>query len=238
AVWSFGDRDTDETHEVQDRISVVKLDTDEGNVTIEAAEVEQTTVHEKRSFWLIKRGDAFKVEGDTLVLNGDCGWNCDADFVVKVPRDTKVLGDLGSGDVVLSGVAGVDTSSQSADLKVRDVTGPVRIETTSGNVELDRIKGTLDVEVNSGDVTGRHLSGGSVRLKATSGDLKLDLDEPNPVSAEATSGEIDVTVPDDSYEVTADTSSGDKDIKVPSVTDGTHRIDAHTTSGDIALKTG
>jgi len=234
AVWSFGDRDTDETHEVRDKISVVKLDTDEGNVIIEAGDVEQTTVHEKRSFWLIKRGDAFKVEGDTLVLNGDCGWNCDADFVVKVPRGTKVTGDIGSGDLVVTGAAGVDTSSRSGEVKVRDVEGRVRVETTSGNVELDRIKGALDVKATSGDITGEHLSGGAVKVKTSSGDIQLDLDEANSVSAEGTSSDIEVTVPESSYTVT---TSGNVDETVPSVENASHRIDARTTSGDISLKT-
>jgi DUF4097 and DUF4098 domain-containing protein YvlB len=178
------------------------------------------------------------VEGDTLVLNGDCGWNCDADFVVKVPRGTKVTGDIGSGDLVVTGAAGVDTSSRSGEVKVQDVEGRVRVETTSGNVELDRIDGGLDVEVTSGDITGEHLSGGAERVKTSSGDIELDLDEANPVSVEGTSGDIEVTVPNSgSYTVTTDAASGEVDNDVPPVQKGTHPIDVRTTSGDITLKT-
>ena len=237
AVWSFGDRDTDEQHEVKDKISVVQLDIKEGDVTIEVSDNAETTVREKRSYWLVKRGDAYRVDGDTLHLNSDCGWNCEADYVVTVPRGTTVTGETGSGDLVLNGVAGVDTSSRSGDVVVRDVTGTVSVETTSGDVKLNRVKGLLDVEVSAGDITGQHLSGGQVKAKTSSGDIQLGLDEANSVTAEGTSSDIVVVVPDGSYEVTADTTSGDTKNTVPSATGGTHRLDARTTSGDISLRT-
>lgn len=237
AVWSFGDRESDDKHEVREQITKVELGTDSGDVTIEVGDDDVTTVREKRSFWFIKRGDAYRVDGDTLHLSGDCGWNCEADFVVTVPRGTKVSGDSGSGDLKIAGVAGVDTESRSGQVEVRDVAGSVQVATTSGDVKLDRVDGALDVKVTSGDISGERLSGGPVRAATSSGDIKLVLDKAGSVTAEGTSSDIDVTVPDGSYQVSTDASSGDVDNSVPSVDGGTHKLDVRTTSGDITLRT-
>lgn len=236
AVWSFGDREADDRHEVSDKISVLQLDTSAGNVTVEVSDDPVTKIHEKRSFWLIKRGSGYEVDGETLRLNGDCGWNCESDFVVTVPRGTKVTGETGSGDTVLRGVAGVDAKSKSGDVKISDVAGPVTLDATSGTIELDGIKGALDVEVNSGSVTGRHLTGGAVKASTTSGDIDLELDEANSVTAKGTSGDIEITVPTGNYQVDTDVTSGEVDNEIGSTTGATHRLDARTTSGDITIK--
>ncbi|GAA0959957.1 hypothetical protein GCM10009554_74330 [Kribbella koreensis] len=235
AVWTFGDKDSNTTHEVTDKISVVRLDSPNADVTIKVADVDKTTVQEKRSYWLIKHGDAFEVDGETLKLNGDCGWQCRADFVVTVPRGTKVTGSNGSGDLSISGASGVDTSSRSGKVSLTDVTGDVKLDLTSGDVEIEGLAGKLEVTANSGDIEAKHLKGGPVNVETTSGDIRLDLDEATDVRAKGTSSDVEVTAPAGGYKVQTKTHSGEVDNTLGNDPAGGHTIDASTTSGDVTL---
>jgi DUF4097 and DUF4098 domain-containing protein YvlB len=237
ALWSFGDKDSTSTHEVTDKISVVRLDSPNADVTIKVADVDKTTVEEKRSYWLVKHGDAFDVDGETLKLDGDCGWKCRADFVVTVPRGTKVTGENGTGDLTVAGASGVDVSSRSGQVSLTDVTGDVKLDLTSGDVEIDRLTGKLEIEANSGDLEAKHLKGGPVNVETSSGDLRLELDEAVDVRAKGTSSDIEVTAPSGGYQVHTDTRSGEVDNGLGNDPAGGHSIDASTVSGDVTLAT-
>jgi len=236
AFWSFGDKDSTSTHEVTDKISVVRLDSPNADVTIKVADVDKTTVEERRSYWLVKH-DAFGVDGETLKLDGDCGWRCRADFVVTVPRGTKVTGENGTGDLTVAGASGVDVSSRSGEVSLSDVTGDVKLDLTSGDVEIDRLTGKLEIEANSGDLEAKHLKGGPVNVETSSGDLNLGLDEAVDVRAKGTSSDIDVTAPSGAYQVHTKTHSGEVDNGLGNDPAGGHSIDASTVSGDVTLAT-
>jgi DUF4097 and DUF4098 domain-containing protein YvlB len=238
AFWAFGEKDSSNKHEVSDKISTVRLDSPNADVTIKVADVDKTTIEEQRSYWLVKSGDAFEVDGETLTLDGDCGWQCRADFVVTVPRGTKVTGDNGSGDLTISGVGGVDARSRSGDISLTDVTGDVKLNLTSGDVEIDRLSGKLDIVATSGDIEAQHLKGGPVTVETTSGDLTLELDEAADVTAKGTSSDVEVTAPAGGYRVSTETRSGEVENGLGNDPDGGHRIEAKTVSGDVTLATG
>jgi DUF4097 and DUF4098 domain-containing protein YvlB len=239
AVWGFGDRDSNETHAIDEQISTVQLDTKSGDVRIETADVDRTTVREHREYWVMKTGDTFKVEDGKLVLDGDCGWHCTTDFVVTVPRGTTVTGETGSGDVVLQGVGDIDVESGSGDVTATDAGGKVRLDVASGDLTVDGAAGAVEVETKSGDLKASRLTGGQqILANAASGDIELDLDAPAAVTADGKSGDITVRVPEGSYNVDADTSSGDTDVKVASSPDGTHLLKLDTASGDVEVTQG
>jgi DUF4097 and DUF4098 domain-containing protein YvlB len=238
AIWSFGDREANTEHEVTSKISVVDLDSPNADVTIEVADVDKTTIKAKQTYWMVKHGDAYSVDGGTLRLNGDCGWKCRADFVVTVPRGTRVTGENGTGDLSLTGVSGVDARSRSGDVQLRDVSGDVNLDLTSGDVSIDKVVGNLDVRATSGDISAAHLSGGAVNVKTTSGDLQVELDQANDVTAQGTSSEIRIVAPAGSYQIHTDTSSGDVNNALTNDPGGSHKIDASTSSGDIELASG
>lgn len=233
-VWAFGEKDSSDKHEVSDKISTVRLDSPNADVTIKVADVDKTTVEERRSYWLVKRGDAFDVDGETLTLDGDCGWQCRADFVVTVPRGTKVTGQNGSGDLAVTGASGVDARSRSGEVSLTDITGDVKLELTSGDVEIDRLTGKLEIEAHSGDVEAKRVKGGPVQVNTTSGDLRLELDEAVDVRAKGTSSDLKVIAPAGDYQVRTETRSGEVENGLGDATDG-HSIDASTVSGDVKL---
>jgi hypothetical protein len=235
AFWQFGDKDSDDRHQIDEKITTVQLAAEHADVTIQVSDDDTTTVQEKRRYWFWKHGDAYSVKDGVLKLDADCGWQCSADFVVTVPRGTKVTGENGSGDLSISGVSGVDAKSRSGKIELDDVTGDVKLDLTSGDVEIGSLTGTLDVKANSGDIKASGLKGGPVQVETSSGDIELQLAEANDVRAKGTSGDIEVTAPSGSYKVSTDTRSGEVDNELGNDANGSHTIDATTVSGDIDL---
>jgi hypothetical protein len=237
AFWQFGDRDSDDRHTVGDSISTVRLAAGSSDISITASDDDKTTVQEKRHFWFWKHGDAYSVKDGVLTLDGDCGWQCRADFEVTVPRGTKVVGDSGSGDLTLDGVAGVDAQARSGDVEVSNVSGDVKLDLTSGDASISDLNGKLELSARSGDLEARGLKGGPVTVETTSGKIELALDEANDVHAKGTSGDIEISAPGSGYKVSTETRSGDVDNGLGNDANGAHSIDARTVSGDVELQT-
>ncbi|MFF0265776.1 DUF4097 domain-containing protein [Kribbella sp. NPDC004536] len=236
AFWQFGDRDSDETHQISDKITTVQLAAGHSDITIKVSDDDRTSVREKRKFWFFKHGKAYSVNDGTLKLDGDCGWQCSADYEVTVPRGTKVTGENGSGDIQISGVGGVDAKSTSGKIELRDVDGDVNLKVTSGDVSVHGLDGKLDVKANSGDIEAKDLKGGPVNVETTSGNMELTLAEANDVTAKGTSGDIEIKAPGTDYRTSLDTKHGDVDTGLADSTTGAHTITATTTSGDITLR--
>ena len=194
AFWQFGDRESDDKHTVDDKITTVQLAADRSDITIRVSDDDRTTVQEKRKFWFFKRGDAYSVDDGVLKLDGDCGWQCTADFEVTVPRGTKVTGENGSGDLELTGVGAVDAKSRSGKVELREVDGDVSLDVTSGDISVDSLAGKLQVKANSGDIEAKDVKG-AVDVETTSGDIEVSLAEANDVHAKGTSGDIEITAP-------------------------------------------
>lgn len=92
-----------------DTVRMVRIDNDAGNISIRAADVERTEIHQRFEYSWSKpeADDGYEMDGDTLVLDG-CGWNCEVDYEVVVPRGTRVTGDADAGNIELDGVASGD----------------------------------------------------------------------------------------------------------------------------------
>ncbi|WP_405062860.1 DUF4097 domain-containing protein [Kribbella sp. NBC_01505] len=235
-LWQFAGKDSDDEHKVATKIDTVRLAADNADVTIKVSDDDTTTVKENRHYWFFKRGDAYDVEGSTLKLDGDCGWNCSADYEVTVPRGTKVVGENGSGDLSFTGVAGVDADSRSGKVELTDVSGDVKLDLTSGDVDISNLVGRLQIKANSGDIDADGLRGGAVDIETSSGDIGLDLTEANDVRVKGTSGDVEISAPGGGYKVTTDTRSGEVENALGNDSAGTHSITAATVSGDIELQ--
>ncbi|MBP2339780.1 DUF4097 family beta strand repeat-containing protein [Saccharothrix coeruleofusca] len=223
---------------VEDRIGTVRVQNGAGDVNVRHAEgVSAIEVH--RLLQYPKGGDkpgaTHRVEGDTLVLDG-CGSNCSADYEVVLPdREARVVGDNGSGDVRVEGVAAVELTTGSGNTTLRTVTGAVRLENASGDVEVSDVGGDFTGRMGSGRT---RLSGmrGAVVLENDSGDTEVAMAEARPVRAEGGSGNLTVRVPQGTYRVEADAGSGDEHIGVTSDPNATVELVLRTRSGDLTVQ--
>ena len=213
-LWSS---DAQAVERVTEHIRTVEIDKDSGDVVIRADDVSTTEIRESFSYRFDKPDSrAFSVDRGTLTLDG-CGWWCTVDYEIVVPRGATVTGKLNSGNVELIGIAGGEIDINSGDTTLRDIGGPLTVDSDSGNIEATGLTGDLTVEANSGDVTA-------------------SFDEPANVTADVDSGSIELTMPQAQYQVEGETDSGNRDIQVAVRDDATHRLQLDTDSGDVFVR--
>ncbi|NES29110.1 DUF4097 family beta strand repeat protein [Micromonospora terminaliae] len=176
----------------------------------------------------------YEIKGDELVLPSDCGDRCTVSWEVTAPEGVTVRGDASSGNVTLHRVGPVDFTLKSGDVNVTEARGEVRVTTTSGNIEVVDATGPVRLRASSGDISARRLAAG-VDAEATSGNVSVELDKPAAARLHATSGDVDLSVPEGRYRVRADAKSGDTDLAVPNDPAATLLLDVTATSGNVRV---
>ncbi len=204
---------------VAKKITAVRIDGDSGGLTVHggkgggAVSVHRAvTYHGDRP-----EGRTYRVEDGVLVL-GDCGDECSVDYTVEVPAGIPVSGETSNGSVSLSKVGAVD------------------VATSSGEVELDGVTGAVDVRTSNGQITGRGLSGKRIDAETSNGSIELSPATAQNIRAKTSNGSVTVKVPKGPYRISAQTSSGDKDINVASDPGARYRLDLITSNGDITAE--
>lgn len=200
-------------------VSEVRFANDSGDVKITVGDTFE--VHRTVRYHNDKPGKTYRMDGRALVLENCPDRNCGVSYEVTVPKGTRVSGHVDSGDVELTGVARVNVEAESGNITVRDVDGTVNAKTQSGDVDLSDI-------------------GGNVVAGAESGNVTVGLTSANAVTANTSSGNVDVTVPKAGYQVDIQTDQDDSDGDdvVNDIGDGTTgpKISLRTDSGSVTLK--
>jgi DUF4097 and DUF4098 domain-containing protein YvlB len=242
-------------HVLAEKFTSVKVRGEDGagDVSIRYQQgLTETKIHRKVEHAKDNRpsGIAHRIEGSTLVLDG-CGRNCEIDYDVVVPSaDISLVGDTGSGDATIEGLASVDFRTGSGRIIARDISGDVKVKAGSGDVtatrvggavtadvgsgriELDSVKGKMLVSTNSGDINGTALEN-EVTADADSGRVELTLAAAKPVRVDTGSGDVEVKVPGGPYKVSGSSGSGDRRINVPTDPNATLELKITTGSGQV-----
>lgn len=225
--------DAEATTELTQTIKSVRIENDEGGIKIRTGNG-PAKVHQEFEYRWNKPGDAFRMDGDTLVL-ADCGKNCEVRYDVVVPAGIPVTGNLDSGSLDIAGVSTVDVRVDSGSVEVSDVPGTVKVQSDSGRVELANIGQDATVNASSGSIKGERL-GGNVDVHADSGRIELELVKAANVKAQSDSGSIKVTVPAGDYNVTGSSDSGRRDIDVNQTGAAQYKLDLNTDSGSVKVQ--
>lgn len=168
------------------------------------------------------RGDEGDYRFDTEIVGST--------LVVKVVRKERNVWrslNLSESKIELTLVEGVilDIDNSSGDIYVSDLTAAdSKIEASSGDISLKRLRANLEVETSSGDITIDDLEG-ELEMESTSGDQRIYNTTSN-IDTRASSG--DITLSNFNGDVEIEATSGDVDIK-----GGTGVLDIRTTSGNI-----
>ncbi|MEU8323699.1 DUF4097 family beta strand repeat-containing protein [Nonomuraea sp. NPDC048881] len=116
---------------------------------------------------------------------------------------------------------------------------PVDLDTGSGDLTLRSLTGPLDLEAGSGDIKGDGLGGKKLLVKEGSGNVTLKYAvAPESVELSAGSGDVVLTVPDETFDVKASTASGDASVSVKKDGSSPRKMSLTTGSGDITVSTG
>lgn len=132
-------------------------------------------------------------------------WNDDGsyariDLVIEVPASMVARVSDGSGEAIISGIAGLDMDDGSGELEVTNVGGDVTIEDGSGELEITGVQGDVVVEDGSGEVTIRDVTGsvtvsdgsGSIRVAQVGGNFTVRSDGSGDVQESGVSGTVRV----------------------------------------------
>ncbi|MEV4493544.1 DUF4097 family beta strand repeat-containing protein [Micromonospora coxensis] len=179
-------------------------------------------------------GRTYEIQGDELVLDADCGPRCSVSYEVTAPEGVRVRGETGSGNVELSKVGAVEFTLGSGNIRVATAGGPVQAETGSGDIEVSAVPAPVTLRASSGNITGLRL-GGEVDAEANSGNVSIELDQPVSARAHASSGDVELLVPDGRYRVRSHTGSGDAELGVPDDPGASALLDVSTGSGNVTV---
>lgn len=173
-----------------------------------------------------QRGDRIVVIGPQRG-GGFFGRN-DLDVTIECPHDSDLATQLGSADLVVTGVLGsAALKAGSGDVDLEAVNRDARVETGSGDIQVGLAAGDLRVKAGSGDVTVREL-GGSASISTGSGDVEID-HATGDVQVKTGSGDLHVRRPES--DVALSTASGDLTVDVM----GAGQLAAKNVSGDIRV---
>jgi hypothetical protein len=164
----------------------------------------------------------------------------------RVPHGAGVRVKTASADTEISGhLSGLEVNSVSGDVRVRgEVADDGKLQTVSGDVELERVDGDLTAQTVSGDVRVRAVAG-SANTKSVSGDIRLDSLTAGEVRFTSVSGDIEIGIAAGSaVDVDAGSTSGDLSSEVALGSERPHGEDAaaptvvlrgRTVSGDVRV---
>lgn len=174
------------------------------------------------------------LSNDSVTLRGD-----DTSAEVSVHRRVEHRGSrpddpshrVAGGVLVLGGCGRNCSVEYTVDMPAGL---PVSGETSNGSIDLSGV-GEVDVRADNGPVT---LDGaaGPVAVQTSNGEIELTLETPQDVRAEADNGDIEVTVPEGTYQVSVETDNGSTDIGVAHDPAGEHRLDLTTDNGSITVQ--
>jgi hypothetical protein len=219
ACSAFGQKTFEDDAKVPQKVTSIRLDSRNGGVVVDAsADVSTISVHREVRYHGDKpSGTSFSVENGVLVLS-DCGKNCGVDYVVKVPAGLPVAGGTSNGRLTLTDVGTVDVHTSNGEITVNSATGPVKLRTSNGAVNVKDVKdGHIDTQTSNGAVT-------------------IQTATPLNITARTTNGSLTVTAPPAKYRISANDSNGDKKVAFENDASGKYRLDLATTNGDLTVK--
>jgi len=172
--------------------------------------------------------------------------------VYGVDRETQL--SAASGSIEVSGIGGVlrvstasgsvDITGVKGDIQATAVSGSIHIANPGGRVETSNVSGSINVTGANNDVRAHVISGPIEVTGNPSGNRFWDL--------KTVSGSVDIRVPaNSSFLLSADATSGDIRTNLPvmieeqgkhslraHVGDSTGRVEVHTVSGGINVRSG
>ena len=171
--------------------------------------------------------------GRVRITGSGSGLEAYADIVISVPEGKSVNVYLGVGDITASNVKGdlrLDTSSGRVD--VTGTRGDLSVDTGSGDVKVTGASGSaISIDTGSGEVNGTSIKATSLDVDTGSGDVELSDVTSEDISIDTGSGSVNLTLNTALDHLAVDTGSGSVTIAVPGTLIA--QVAIETGSGDI-----
>ncbi|MEU0566327.1 hypothetical protein ABZ297_13145 [Nonomuraea sp. NPDC005983] len=189
------------------RAASLKIEVGEGDIGLNvlAGKAGQVVVDRTMRWSRDKPVSTEKWENGTLRLDAACSGSdrrsrplCQVFYDVFVPPEASVEATTGSNPLMVSGLY-----------------GDVRVTSTAGDLILISVAGAVRARSGTGEIKARELSGGQVDAETGEGSVDLSF-RTRPTSVKAViraSGDVNLSVPGGSYDVTSDAEGSRIDVK-------------------------
>lgn len=237
AVAAVNDASTPvDSHQQLDASGVTGIDLDVGGaeVRVEFGDVDQAQLEVSGSGddrWHLSR------DGDELVVNSpemNFGWwfgdwfNDDQTVVLTLPDDLR--GEGLNADISL-GAGSLDVKGDFGDIDVEVGAGALFITGSAETIEADLSAGRAEFEL--ADVSTVDFSISAGRLEA-----ELTGTAPSEVQFEVSAGSLELTLPDEEYDVRQEVSAGSLDNRLQTSPNARNSVVASVSAGSAVLRPG
>ena len=219
-----------------DGIDALDVDAQASNVTVRFGNVEDATLEvtgSRDNGWRLDR------DGEELVVSNDrnaFGWFDDGWFGSWFDDEQTVV--LTLPEQLNDGRLDADFSVSAGRLDVEGLFAEVDIDMGAGRLTMEGSASSIETEISAGradldlfDVDEADLSVSAGKLEATFANTA-----PSLITINVSAGSLDLTVPDETYNVSQDVSAGSLDNRLDHSSDSRHRIDATVSAGSVILR--
>jgi hypothetical protein len=140
----------------------------------------------------------YNQRGDLLDISSDMAWSLlefglrTVDFEITVPASCDVQLRNGSGRVAVEGTSGdIRVHTGSGSVQAHDLHGRIAMKTGSGHIEASDLQGQIDLRTGSSRIEGQNLQG-EINLSTGSSRIILE-DVRGQLTAKTGSGRIEVS---------------------------------------------
>lgn len=150
-----------------------------------------------------RRGEVVFIKADIEEHNNSWGDNSyrGLDLTIDVPSSIELEIEDGSGEIEISGTAGIRLTDGSGAIELSNIGGAVEIEDGSGEIQLRNIRGNVEVNDGSGEIVARGVTGnfivdddgsGSIEGYDVSGSFTVRNDGSGGIKADGVGGDLNV----------------------------------------------
>jgi len=165
-------------------VAVIQVETDSGEVSLEAAEGQVVKVEVIGEYDVDKCEVSAALSGSKLVVSakGKKKWfwssgNCKAGFRITAPAGKKLIVRSGAGKAGLAGfAAGADVFSGAGIIEFKGVSGPINVKSGAGTIKGDIYSEEFSASAGAGAIDlswDKAPKKGKVNIKTGAGDITL-----------------------------------------------------------------
>lgn len=151
--------------------STVVVGTSSGSITINGADVSECDVVAEITARAPTEAEAQEIVEQVFIMLEKSGRT----LTIKAdkPRLKNNRSISISYDITVPRQTTVQCSSSYGTLSISNIDGDINGKTSSGSITAEAIKGSVDLYTSYGSVTCRNVTGGDVKIKTSSGHVKL-----------------------------------------------------------------
>lgn len=175
---------------IDDTVTALAVETTVGSITIEGDDREDIAVEGEKL--AAREADLGRVSLDQSVADGTLTLSADTDDIDNtfLGVQTRPTPDISLTVTVPRSMSISSVETNTGDVDIRRVDGPMTVTSTTGAVTLSSIVGDLEVEVTTGQVDLEDIDG-AVDVEATTGSVQVSSVD-DSVAVETTTGAIKV----------------------------------------------